>query len=79
MTPHFKYYFEDQNIGDEDDLLRYERSSSTDVVPCRLAANYERFHNLRWQWMLVFDKGNDFDAVPSWLLSSILILRSDKL
>ena len=29
----------------ENDLLRYERSSSTDVLPHCLAAHHERFHN----------------------------------
>ena len=31
-------------MTDGDDLLRYERSASTDVLPHRLASHNERFH-----------------------------------
>ena len=58
------------DIGDEDDMLRYEGSSSTDVLPHRLAPNHERFHN---GLAMAMDYNGNICWYPTKLISSMLL------
>ena len=58
------------DISDEDDLLRYEGSSSTDVLPHRLAANHERFH---YGLAMEMDYNGNICWYPTKLISAMLL------